>query len=60
MIKAILLSLLFITSAYADLDKAIELAEQGKVKEGQLELIKVVKAADAGDAKAQFELVLIL
>ena len=55
MIKAILLSLLFITSAYADLDKAIELAEQGKVKEGQLELIKVVKAADAGDAKAQFE-----
>ena len=59
-IKAILLSLLFITPVYADLDKAVELAEQGKVKEGQLELIKVVKAADAGDAKAQFELVLIL
>jgi TPR repeat protein len=55
MIKAILLSLLFITPVYADLDKAVELAEQGKVKEGQLELIKIVKAADAGDPKSQLE-----
>ena len=47
--------LLFVTSAYADLDKAVELAEQGKVNEGKLELIKIVKAADAGDAKAQLE-----
>jgi len=54
-LKAILLSLLLITPAYADLDKAVELAEQGKVKEGQLELIKIVKAAGAGDAKAQLE-----
>jgi len=49
------LFLLFVTSAYADLDKAVELAEQGKVNEGKLELIKIVKAADAGDAKAQLE-----
>ncbi len=55
MIKAVLLFVLLVTSAYADLDKAIELAEQGKVKEGKLELIKVVEAADAGDAKAQLE-----
>ena len=54
-LKIILLSLLLITPAYADLDKAVELAEQGKIKEGQLELIKIVKAADAGDAKAQLE-----
>ena len=47
--------MLLITPAYADLDKAVELAEQGKIKEGQLELIKIVKAADAGDAKAQLE-----
>lgn len=54
-LKSILLFLLFVTSAYADLDKAVELAEQGKVNEGKLELIKIVKAADAGDAKAQLE-----
>jgi uncharacterized protein len=54
-LKTLLLSLLLITPAYADLDKAVELAEQGKIKEGQLELIKIVKAADAGDAKAQLE-----
>ncbi len=54
-LKILLLSLLLITPAYADLDKAVELAEQGKVKEGQLELIKIVKAADAGDPKAQLE-----
>ena len=49
------MSLLLITPAYADLDKAVELAEQGKVREGQLELIKIVKAADAGDPKSQLE-----
>jgi len=54
-LKILLLSLLLITPAYADLDKAVELAEQGKVKEGQLELIKIVKAADAGDPKSQLE-----
>ncbi|MBT4316491.1 MAG: sel1 repeat family protein [Candidatus Thioglobus sp.] len=54
-LKSILLFLLFVTSAYADLDKAVELAEQGKVNEGKLELIKIVKAADAGDAKAHLE-----
>ena len=54
-IKTLLLSLLLITPAYADLDKAVELAEQGKVKEGRLELIKIVKAADAGDPKSQME-----
>ena len=54
-LKIILLSLLLITPAYADLDKAVALAEQGKIKEGQVELIKIVKAADAGDAKAQLE-----
>ena len=47
--------MLLITPAYADLDKAVELAEQGKINEGRLELIKIVKAADAGDAKAQLE-----
>jgi hypothetical protein len=31
-LKSILLFLLFVTSAYADLDKAVELAEQGKSK----------------------------
>ena len=41
--------------SYADLDKAIELAEQGYIKEGRLELIKIVEAADEGDAKAQYE-----
>jgi FOG: TPR repeat, SEL1 subfamily len=46
---------LFSVAAYADLDKAVELAEQGKANEGKLELIKIVKAADAGDAKAQLE-----
>jgi len=50
-----LLVLLLTTPVYADLDMATELAEQGKVKEGKLELIKIVKAADAGDAKAQLE-----
>jgi len=50
-----LISLLFSVAAYADLDKAVELAEQGKANEGKLELIKIVKAADAGDAKAQLE-----
>jgi FOG: TPR repeat, SEL1 subfamily len=55
MIKAVLISLLFSVAAYADLDKAVELAEQGKANEGKLELIKIVKAADAGDAKAQLE-----
>ena len=57
MIKQILLAAMLATtlSVYADLDKAIGLAEQGKIKEGQLELIKIVKAADAGDAKAQLE-----
>jgi TPR repeat protein len=55
MIKAVLISLLFSVAAYADLDKAVELAEQGKVNEGKLELIKIVKAADAGDARAQLE-----
>jgi TPR repeat protein len=54
-LKSLLLFLFFVTSAYADLDKAVELAEQGKVNEGKLELIKIVKAADAGDAKAQLE-----
>ncbi len=54
-LKAVLISLAFATPAFADLDKAVELAEQGKIKEGQLELIKIVKAADAGDAKAQLE-----
>jgi TPR repeat protein len=54
-LKTLLLSLLLITPAYADYDKAVELAEQGKVKEGRLELIKVVKAADAGDPKSQME-----
>ena len=54
-LKSILLFLLFVTSAYADLDKAVDLAEQGKVNKGKLELIKIVKAADAGDAKAQLE-----
>ncbi len=54
-LKTLLLSLLLITPAYADLDKAVELAEQGKINEGRLELIKIVKAADAGDAKAQLE-----
>ena len=54
-LKVILLSLVITTSVFADLDKAIGLAEQGKIKEGQLELIKIVKAADAGDAKAQLE-----
>ncbi len=49
------LFLLITTSVSADLDKAVELAEQGKVKEGQLELIKIVKAADAGDPKSQLE-----
>ncbi len=55
MMKIILLCLLFATSVYADLDKAVELAEQGKVKEGQLELTKIANAANDGDAKAQFE-----
>jgi TPR repeat protein len=55
MIKAVLISLLFSVAAYADLDKAVELAEQGKANEGKLELIKIVKAADAGDARAQLE-----
>ncbi len=50
-----MISLLFSVAAYADLDKAVELAEQGKANEGKLELIKIVKAADAGDAKAQLE-----
>ena len=54
-LKALLLSLAISTPVFADLDKAVELAEQGKIKEGQLELIKIVKAADAGDAKAQLE-----
>ena len=54
-LKSILLLFLFVSPAYADLDKAVELAEQGKVNEGKLELIKIVKAADAGDAKAQLE-----
>ncbi|MBT7557069.1 SEL1-like repeat protein [Candidatus Woesearchaeota archaeon] len=47
--------MLLTTPAYADLDKAVELAEQGKVKEGQLELIKIVRAADSGDPKSQLE-----
>ena len=54
-LKTLLLSFLIITPVFADLDKAIGLAEQGKTKEAKLELIKVVKAADAGDAKSQFE-----
>jgi len=54
-LKTIFLSLAISTPVFADLDKAIELAEQGKTKEAKLELIKVVKAADAGDAKSQFE-----
>ena len=54
-LKVILLSLVISTPVFADLDKAVELAEQGKIKEGRLELIKIVEAADAGDAKAQLE-----
>ena len=54
-LKSILLLFLFVSPAYADLDKAVDLAEQGKVNKGKLELIKIVKAADAGDAKAQLE-----
>ena len=54
-LKAVFLSMAIATPVFADLDKAIGLAEQGKIKEGQLELIKIVKAADAGDAKAQLE-----
>ena len=54
-LKTILLSLAISTPVFADLDKAIEFAEQGKTKEARLELIKVVKAADAGDAKSQFD-----
>ena len=54
-LKALLLSLIIATPVFADLDKAVKLAEQGKINEGQLELIKIVKAADAGDAKAQLE-----
>jgi hypothetical protein len=41
-LKKILLSLLIATPTYADLDKAVEFDEQGKVKEGQLELIKLI------------------
>ena len=54
-LKVVLLLVAISTPVFADLDKAIGLAEQGKIKEGQLELIKIVKAADAGDAKAQLE-----
>ena len=55
-LKTLLLSIIFIsTTIYADLDDAVKLDEQGKAREGKLELVRIVNNAGAGDAKSQFE-----
>ena len=54
-LKILLLSLLLATPAYADLDKAVEFTEQGKYTEAKFELLEIVRAAKAGDAKSQLE-----
>jgi TPR repeat protein len=54
-LKTLLLSLLLATPAYADLDKAVEFTEQGKYTEAKFELLEIVRAAKAGDAKSQLE-----
>ena len=54
-LKPVLLSLAISTSAFADLDKAYKLVEQQKWDEVKFELLKIVKSAEAGDAKSQLE-----
>ena len=54
-LKILLLSLLLATPAYADLDKAVEFTGQGKYTEAKFELLEIVRAAKAGDAKSQLE-----
>ena len=49
------LFLLITTSVSADLDKAVEFTEQGKYTEAKFELLEIVRAAKAGDAKSQLE-----
>jgi len=55
--KAILIScsMLLTGASFADLDKAIKLTEQGKIKEGRLELEKISNHAKNGNPKAQYE-----
>ena len=54
-LKILLLSLLLAIPAYADLDKAVEFTGQGKYTEAKFELLEIVRAAKAGDAKSQLE-----
>ena len=59
-LKVVLLSLLFVTPVFANLDKTTNISEKSKLEYAKSKVINVIELAKGGDADSQFKLGMML